>query len=384
MSRDFLSFQWDALLLEMGLLGAWTAPWGLRPGPGREAPSALDVLLFRALVFRLYLGSGLSKLQSGDRTWRELTACRHYFETAPLPTRGGWYAHHLPPGLQKLSTAATIALEAGGPFLVFTPRRPRQLAFALCSALQVAIMATGNYGFFNVQSLVLGLWLLDDEALARVLPLVPREPARIRPLWRTLLRGVAAMPVLVLGASEVLSRFRLPRQTPPALERLEGWARPLRAVNAYGLFSVMTVRRPEISIEGSSDGEHWREYPFRYKVSRLDRAPRQVAPHQPRLDWQMWFAALGAPPRWFLSLLVRLLEGSPEVLSLFAGNPFPEQPPRYVRAVLYDYQMTDLATRRSTGQWWAREPLGLYVPPVTLGPGVRSQREPLPEWGAEP
>ena len=383
MSRDFLSFQWDALLLEMGLLAAWTAPGGLRPGPGREAPSAMDVLLFRALVFRLYLGSGLSKLQSGDRTWRELTAMRHYYETAPLPTRGGWYAHHLPEPVQKASTAATLAMETAVPLLVFAPRRPRQLAFALFSLLQATIGTTGNYGFFNLQSFVLGLWLLDDEALSRVLPRMTREPARQRPLWRSLFGSAAAMPLLLLGARELLARFGLPRDVPPALERLEDKARPFRAVNPYGLFSVMTVQRPEISIEGSDDGEHWKEYPFRYKVSELDRPPKQVAPHQPRLDWQMWFAALGSPPRWFLLLLVRLLEGSPEVLGLLADNPFPDRPPRYVRAVLHDYRMTDLATRRSTGRWWTRETLGLYGPPVALGPGARSQRGPLLEWNAE-
>ncbi|MBN1210569.1 MAG: lipase maturation factor family protein [Myxococcaceae bacterium] len=380
---EFLSFQWDVLLLEMGLLGALTAPSGLRPGPGRDAPSALEVALFRALLFRLYLGSGLSKLQSGDPTWRELTACCHYYETAPLPTRGGWYAHHLPLRAQKLSTAATLAMETAVPFLTFAPRRPRQLAFTLFSLLQASIMATGNYGFFNVQSLVLGLWLLDDEALSRVLPLVPAEPPRPRPLWRTLLEGAAALPLLVLGAGELLARFGLPRKSPEALERLRQWARPLRSVNSYGLFSVMTVRRPEISIEGSDDGEQWREYVFRYKVSRPEQAPRQVAPHQPRLDWQMWFAALGSPPNWLLSLLVRLLEGSPEVLALFAENPFPEHPPRYVRAVLYDYQMTDLATRRRTGAWWKRKELGLYIPPVALGPGARSHRGPLLEWSAD-
>ncbi|WP_317987881.1 lipase maturation factor family protein [Hyalangium gracile] len=381
--REFLSFQWDVLLLEMGLLGVLTAPSGLRPGPGRDDASALDVALFRMLLFRLYLGSGLSKLQSGDRTWRELTALRHFYETAPLPNRGGWYAHHLPPRVQKLSTAATLGLETAAPFLVFAPRRLRQLAFALFSMLQASIMATGNYGFFNVQSLVLGVWLLDDEALSRVLPVLPAEPARPRPLWRTVLGSVAAAPVLALGARELLARFELPRRGPEVLERLGSWARPLRSVNPYGLFSVMTVRRPEISIEGSEDGEHWREYGFRYKVSRPEQAPRQVAPHQPRLDWQMWFAALGSPPSWFLSLLVRLLEGSPDVLALFAENPFPEHPPRYVRAMLYDYRMTDLDTRRHTGAWWTREPLGLYVPPVALGPGARSRRGPLLEWGAD-
>jgi hypothetical protein len=364
--REFLSFQWDALLLEMAPLAALTAPWGLRPGLGREAPSRWEVALFRMLVFRLYLGSGVSKIQSGDRTWRELTACNHYYETEPLPNRGGWYAHQLPPSVQKFSTAATLVLETAVPVLVFAPGRLRQLAFALFSALQGVISATGNYGFFNVQSLVLGLWLLDDAALERVLPLAPAKPAHPRPLWRSVLMGLAAAPILALGAREVLGRFEFVRWRPGVLERLADWVRPLRVVNSYGLFSVMTVRRPEIAIEGSEDGEHWREYVFRYKASRMDQAPRQVAPHQPRLDWQMWFAALGSPPGWFVSLLVRLMEGSPEVLALFAENPFPENPPRYVRAVLYDYRMTDVATRRSTGAWWTRERIGLYVPPLAL------------------
>lgn len=382
--REFLSFQWDVLLLEMGLLGVLTAPPGLRPGPGREAPSAWQVALARALIFRLYLGSGVSKLQSGDRTWRELTAMNHYYETAPLPTRGGWYAHHLPERVQKFSTAATLVLESAVPFLVFAPRKLRHLAFWLFNLLQAAIMATGNYGFFNVQSLVLGFWLLDDEALARVFPRLPAESARARPLWSSVLAGVAAAPVLALGALELSKRFEFSRGKLGLVERLAEWTRPLRWVNPYGLFSVMTVRRPEISIEGSDDGEHWREYVFRYKVSRLDKAPRQVAPHQPRLDWQMWFAALGSPPGWFLLLLVRLLEGSPDVLGLLAENPFPAHPPRFIRAVLYDYRMTDLATRRSSGDWWTRERLGLYVPPLALGRDGRPRiRRDVPQPGSQ-
>jgi hypothetical protein len=371
--REFLSFQWDVLLLEMGLLGAVTAPLGLRPGLGRHSPSPLEVALFRMLVFRLYLGSGLSKLQSGDRTWRELTALKHYYETAPLPTRGGWYAHHLPERIQKLSTAATLGVETVVPWFTLGPRRLRQLAFALFSLLQLGISVTGNYGFFNVQSLVLGLWLLDDKALSRVLPLKAAQPARPRPLWSTLARGVTVAPLLALGAGELLNRFERTQGRPRALEKLSAWARPLRSVNSYGLFSVMTVARPELSIEGSEDGQHWSEYGFRYKVDQPDRAPRQVAPHQPRLDWQMWFAALGAPSSWFMSLLVRLLEGSPEVLALLAHNPFPEHPPRFIRASLYDYRMTDLATRRRTGQWWERELLGLYVPAKARKPRTFSK-----------
>ena len=168
--REFLSFQWDALLLEMGLLGVLTAPAGLRPGPGRYEPSAAQVALWRALIFRLYLGSGVSKLKSGDETWRKLTACDYYYETEPLPNRGGWYAHHLPRQMQKLSTAAVLAMETVGPFFALAPRRLRLLGFWLFSGMQGVIIATGNYGFFNVQSLALGLWLLDDASLGRLLP----------------------------------------------------------------------------------------------------------------------------------------------------------------------------------------------------------------------
>lgn len=383
--REFLSFQWDVLLLEMGLLSALTAPGGPRPGLGRDAPSASDVFLFRLLVFRLYFGSGVSKLHSGDRTWRELTAMGHYYETAPLPTRGGWYAHQLPRSVQRVSTAVTLGLETVGPFLAFAPRRVRQLAFWAFAGLQGTIIATGNYGFFNLQALVLGLWLLDDAALGRVLPLEEAAPARPSTGWRTAVSTARAAPLGVLGASEVLRRFdRWPRRPERVMEKLrwlEARARPLRSVNPYGLFAVMTVERPEILVEGSDDGEQWKEYSFHYKVGDPRRPPRQVAPHQPRLDWQMWFAALGAPPSWFIAFLARLLEGSPEVLKLLEGNPFPDKPPRVVRAVLHDYRMTSLEERRTTGAWWRRERLGLYVPPVSLAPGPRPEGGlPRLEW----
>jgi hypothetical protein len=137
-------------------------------------------------------------------------------------------------------------------------------------------------------------------------------------------------------------------------------------VNGYGLFSVMTLERPEIQIEGSDDGITWKPYGLRYKPGPVGRAPRWVAPHQPRLDWQLWFAALSSPPGWFMALLGRLLEGSPDVLALFEENPFPERPPRMVRASLYRYRMSDRQTRQATGAWWTRERLGLYVSPSML------------------
>jgi hypothetical protein len=152
--------------------------------------------------------------------------------------------------------------------------------------------------------------------------------------------------------------------------------RPFRSINGYGLFRVMTITRPEIVIEGSNDGRIWLEYEFRYKPGDLRRAPRFNAPHQPRLDWQMWFAALGAPrhPPWFVNFVRRLLDGSPRVMSLLERNPFPDAPPRYLRATLYRYEFTDRAARAKSGDWWRRERLGEYVRPIGLPParGPRS------------
>jgi predicted DCC family thiol-disulfide oxidoreductase YuxK len=331
--RDLLRFQWDALLLEAGLQAMLGRP---------------RRLLMRTLAFRLQLESGLAKLASRDPTWRDLSACCYHQETQPLPTPAGWYAHHLPRRVQELGTATTLIVECVVPFLAFGPRPLRRLAFAVLTGFQGLIALTGNYAFFNWLTAILNLALIEEPAPTRVA------------------RGaddLLAAALLALGASELAQRLRPGVRPPPAaLERLAVALAPYHAVSSYGLFAVMTTSRPEIVIEGSNDGEEWREYGFRYKPGDVMRAPRWVAPHQPRLDWQMWFAALGYPPAWFVAFLARLLEGSPEVLALLETNPFPERPPRYLRALLYDYAMTDLGTHRRTGAWWSRTLIGVYFP----------------------
>jgi hypothetical protein len=324
----------------------------------------------RGLVFRLYFESGLCKIASGDPTWRDGTACSYHFATQPLPTRLGWYAHNLPRRFQRLSTYVVLALELGAPFLTFAPRRLRRASFAALTGLQLLIAATGNYGFFNLLTIVDSAWLLDDEPIARVLRRHP-PPTRRAPWWRRFPVAVATFSLMALSAFELVSRVRRRSiRLPRLLGRLHRVAAVLRAVNSYGLFAVMTTKRPEIVIEGSMDGVDWREYQFRYKPVDVHKPPRFVAPHQPRLDWQMWFAALGRPQVWFANLLVRLLEGSRDVLALFDGNPFPDATPTYVRALLYEYRMADRATRRRTGAWWEREVIGLYIPPARLAPEV--------------
>ncbi|MDB4961972.1 MAG: hypothetical protein JWP01_1971 [Myxococcales bacterium] len=363
--REFLSFQWDALLLETGLAAAIVAPPGWR-GRASESPPWTAIALMRWLVFKLYLGSGWCKLASHDPTWRDGTACCYHYASQPLPTRLGWYAHQLPRRAQRISTFAVLALEIGAPFLTFAPRRVRRLGWAALTGLQLLIAATGNYGFFNLLTLVDSLWMLDDEPVARALRRRPPVATRA-PWWRRLAVAAAALPVLALSVSKLVARVRPSIEVPRPVARLDRELAPFEAVSNYGLFAVMTTKRPEIIVEGSLDGVEWREYRFRYKPGDLHAPPRFAAPHQPRLDWQMWFAALGPPPVWFERFLIRILEGKREVLALLAANPFPDGPPTYVRALLYDYWMTRREERQRTGAWWKRELLGTYLPQVRLG-----------------
>jgi hypothetical protein len=282
----------------------------------------------------------------------------------PLPTPLSWLAHRLPRDIQRMSTLAVIGIECVAPFAAFAPRRIRRWGFLALSGLQVLIALTGNYGFFNVLSVVLSMWLLDDAALPRILG--KRVPVRARPLDRVI--AIVGLGALLSGALGMhLLRYGK-RKQPRLLARIANALAPLRSTGAYGLFSVITRRRPEIVIEGSNDGEHWLPYEFRYKPGSPAQRARWVALHQPRLDWQMWFAAMEPPPAWFIRLLVRLLEGATNVVALFDKCPFPERPPRYLRADLFEYRMADRETRLRTGNRWIRQRLGMYVPPVTLRP----------------
>lgn len=357
--REFLSYQWDVLLLENGLHAV-----AIAPASPRERPPWTAVALMRWLAFRLQLESGHAKLASRDRTWRNGDAMTYHFATQPLPTKLGWGAHQLPRPLKHAMTYGTLVVELGAPWLAFAPRTLRKLAFAALSGLQVMIAATGNYGFFNLLTIADNVWLLDDRTIAGPLARVVRGT---RPsAWRRLVSAASTASLIALSAALLVPRLFRRARVPESLDRAHDAIAPLRSVNAYGLFAVMTTDRPEIAIEGSDDAVIWRPYEFRYKPGDMQRAPRLVAPHMPRLDWQMWFAAMRPAPPWFMKFLQRLLEGSPDVLALLATNPFPDRPPRYVRALLYDYKMTDRATRDATGAYWKRELLGTYVPPAEL------------------
>jgi hypothetical protein len=347
----FMGYQWDYLLLEAGFLVIFLKPAYTR------------VWLFRWLLFRLMFESGAVKLLSGDVSWRNLTALATHYETQPLPTPIAWYMTQAPLWFQRVSTASVFFVELLLPFLMFGPRRFKQIAAVGTILFQTIILLTGNYTFFNLLTIALCLFLLDD----RFLHVEPRHPGSIRVVRSN--RYVSAVLftlLMVLSLAQLGSMFGI--DIPAPVGRALALASRFGVVNSYGLFARMTVTRPEISIDGSNDNIEWRPFIFPYKPGPLNRAPGWAAPLQPRLDWQMWFAALGSYREnpWLLRFMIRLLQGSPPVLQLIGQNPFPGQPPKYIRAMVYQYRFTNWSERRQTGDWWKRDLLGTYLPPISL------------------
>ncbi|MCW5891026.1 MAG: lipase maturation factor family protein [bacterium] len=364
---DFLSFQWDNLLLETLAFALLVAPRGWRPR-GAPSPHPVGVFLMQWLCFRLHVESGAAKLLLGDPGWRDLTAMIAYWETAPLPTWLGWWAHQLPETAQKGFAAATYVVELGVPFLLFGPRLLRPLGFLLLAGFQLGVAATANYGFFNWLSLATCLWLLDDDHLAWLAaragrPFVPAAPRAPQPLATA---AYATLALVVVPLSLLpFSRFvgPLPAWAAP-LVPVYRLVAPLRSLNAYHLFASMTYVRDEVVLEGSDDGVTWREYEWRWKPGDPARAPAFVQPHQPRADFQAWFLLLGARrgAPWFDTLLGRMLADPAAVASLWAHDPFDGRAPAQLRVAVYRYRFTDRATRAATGRWWERTLEGTTTP----------------------
>ena len=374
LGQSFFWFQWDSLLLETGFLSIFLASWRWWSRPWSDpTPRRAALWLLRWLLIRLSVSSAAVKLLSGDPTWQSRTALQHHFETQPLPTWTAWFAHQLPDPLLRAGATATLVIEGIVPLLLVAPRRIRFLGAALIAAFQMAILLTGNYGFFNWLTLALCVLCLDDGVWPRSWrERVARVPAGARRgSWKAWAIRPIAAACLLLSLVPFLGTLKGPTGWLGPIEYAFDLVWPFRSFNRYGLFAVMTTRRLEIVLEGSEDGAAWVPYQFRWKPGEVERAPRFVAPHQPRLDWQMWFAALNdfRSQPWFLLLCQRLLQGSDSVEALFARNPFATKPPTYVRAVVYDYHFTDPPERRTAGAWWRREALGLYCPVLALQNG---------------
>ena len=416
-SDVFSSYQSDGMLLEAGFIALFFAPRGLLPGWGaHDPPSRMSQFLLQWEWFRIYFESGMVKLLSGDVEWRNFTAMDEYYQNGPLPTWIGWYAEHLPHWFHAATVAGTLALELGLVFMMFFPRRVRLICFFIVTPWEMGVILTANYTFLNYLVLSLGFLLLDDKFLMRFVP--QRWRPREEEFWP---QGPASAheederPLSILAASET-QPTRTETEPREILPPRTGWRErsgsywwaagvvlsavmltwifydtaaemiglpfghipvpvgpvaalePFRIANQYGLFAVMTRERYEIEFQGSNDGQDWKVYEFRNKPQAINEAPRIYAPYQPRFDWNLWFASLGG---WRQNEMVplteeRLLLGAPDVLSLFRNNPFPQIPPRFVRAVLWQYWFTSMEEKRRTGNWWRREYLGLYAPELTI------------------
>src|SRR5438067_10110931 len=379
--QTFLSFQWDILLLETGFLSIFFAPWRLLPrelmwwpGASGFAKAAADepssvtmsrpaLFLLKFLLFKLMLMSGVVKLTSGDDCWWNLTALDYHYWSQPLPTVFGWWADKSPEWFKHFSVAFCLVVEIIVPFFIWAPRRPRLIAAGLIIFLQIIIAITGNYCFFNLLTIALCLLLIDDAAVRRGAPGSRTLPNR--------LCSYAAVAVIIvtlpINAWLIFTALKPQAKPPRALAIVYEPLEAFRIANGYGLFRVMTKDRREIVIEGSADGVDWLPYEFKWKPGDVKRAPGWCAPHQPRLDWQMWFAALETPEQnpWLIGLIVRLLEGSRDVTGLLAHNPFPDKPPSYIRAMFYRYRFTNSKERPQTGAWWKRQELREYLPTIS-------------------
>jgi lipase maturation factor 1 len=415
---DFSGYQSDGMLLEAGFLSFFLAPGGFRPNFGETRPpvrAALYLLLWE--WFRIYFESGVAKIAGGDPEWRNFTAMDDYYQNGPLPTWIGWYVQHLPHWFHAASAFFTLGLELVLIWVAFLPRPFRIALFFIVTPWQLGIILTANYTFLNYLVLMLAFLLLDDRFLMRFFPAKWKQPL-LTPTFATPTES-APLPAGQLSiltppstplTDEVSASNDAPRNP---WQKIRSWAAPLRvAVNAvllawifyataaqmvwmitpaplpttpvtlldplrianrYGLFAVMTRGRYEIEFQGSNDGQTWIPYLFLHKPQELDKPPHIYAPYQPRLDWNLWFASLG---EWRDNPLVlrtqsRLLSNTPDVLALFAANPFPQRPPRQVRAVLWQYWFTSMTERREHGLWWRRELLGLYAPAIQFEPDGR-------------
>ncbi|MDR3612042.1 MAG: lipase maturation factor family protein [Candidatus Obscuribacterales bacterium] len=372
---DFLSFQWDVLLLEAGFLGIFLAPLRLLEAPFsffRKKVSSTEysnivIWLFRWLLFRLMFESGFVKLKSGDPNWWGLKALNYHYFTQPLPTPLAWFADKIPEPVHKISVVLVFIIELLLPLLIFLPRKCKLIACGGFIFLQLLIAATGNYAYFNLLTIALALFLIDDQFWFKKLPnyltgwyqnlaLMPE------PVFKQLITGGVALLIALLSLVNFVGTYSVPPELQRALAPIER----LNLVNSYGLFAVMTTERNEIIIQGSSDGANWKTYEFFNKPGPIEQAPPVVAPFQPRLDWQMWFAALAPADTspWFSHFMVRLFRNDRQVLTLLKYNPFAEHPPRYLRAELYRYEFSSWQELFQQGKWWQRHYVGPFIPAV--------------------
>lgn len=369
--RVFMGHQWDNLLLETGFL---TFIFSFAP---------VFIWMLRLLLFRFVFMAGIVKFLSHDTSWRDLTAMSHFYENQPLPNAFSWYLHQLPMWFDKAVTGILLFIQIIVPFFIFAPRRVRIGVAAVLAVTQFIILLSGNFNFFYLTGLALCILLIDDQVIKRFIK--AKYLKRIKTLkiykshWaRTAVISVLILFLLIITGSYVSQPFRgkHPDLLAPVVEKIA----PLHLVNNYGLFAYMPQERPEIIIQGSDDKELWFNMNFKYKPDRiLKKRPAWATPHQPRLDWQLRVATNGnyQTNPWFVNFAKKLLDGSEDINNLLAKNPYGNEPPKYIKALVFNYEFTNFSERKETGEWWKKgEFLGEYLPPVSLKDFYRGGQKP--------
>jgi hypothetical protein len=364
--QKFFAFGWESMLLEAGFFTAFL-------GPTRMEPSVLPILILRWMLFRTEMGAGLIKLRH-DRCWRDLTCLFYHYETQPLPNPLSWYFHRMPKPLHKISALGSHFVQLIAPFGLFAPQPIASVAGGLIIFHQLWLIISGNYSWLNWLTVVLGVSALDDRLLGMAIPL-GAPPLVLRPLLFEVLLYVVAVGTVLLSIQPVLNLLS-------KNQAMNYSYNPFHLVNTYGAFGNVGRERYEIVMEGTSERvltfhTEWKEYGFKAKPGDAKCMPPQIAPYHLRLDWLIWFLPFSVAVTadgirvwsyslWFLRFVQRLLSGDRGILRLMGTNPFPNQPPAYVRAFFYRYRYTSPAQRRETGAWWSREFLGVYLQPVSL------------------
>jgi hypothetical protein len=382
--QDWYGYGWEIQLLETGFLAIFLCPLlDPRPFSRRPTPYA-TILCLRWLIVRVMLGSALIKWR-GDSCWHDLTALYYFFETQPIPNPLSRFFHFLPHFLLRAGTIFTFLVEGCAPFLAFWPRWGRLIAGGMFVAFQLTLISCGNLSFFNWLTIVPALACFDDRALATILPraLVRRAEAAVREARPSLPMIVTAWVyagvVVLLSIDPVMNLLSPDQAMNTSFDRLE-------LVNTYGAFGTIGRTRDVLVFEGTEadDPAHapdsaWKAYDVPYLPGSPDRAPAQIAPYQPHLDWQLWFAAMGSPTQypWTLNLTWKLLHNDPVTLRLMAGNPFPDHPPRYIRVQHYIYHFAPPGNPQHV--YWTRELVGPWLPPLSTD--NRELRQILTQFG---